>query len=242
MSLVENALSLAAEAHQASNAEAGAEAFMRRLRPHGLVGVATRLYIRPEGPLDARAVGAAGGFLTQVAPPGWVGSPGWHHICFEDNPLLAAVEQRLPAFTYSQMAPKDQKRFGAYWEAWSEGSISDGFGMLSFGRGRRVASLSLAFEAMDGSPLEQAAIRMAGMMLLERSIQIAGVGEDAPKLSRRERDCMAYVAMGKTDWEIGQILSIAQATAHLHVENARRKLGAANRAHAVARMAAFDLL
>jgi DNA-binding CsgD family transcriptional regulator len=53
---------------------------------------------------------------------------------------------------------------------------------------------------------------------------------------------MAYVAMGTTDWEIGHILGIAQATAHLHVENARRKLGGANRAHAVARMAAFDLL
>ncbi len=243
MPLVEDAIELAGDAQAVSTPRAGIERFADRLRPYGLIGIGSRIYVRPHGPLEARAVGDAGGFLATIWPPRWEGTPGWDYVCYTQNPLLDAVERRLPVFAFSDLAPKDDKRFGAYWEAWGEGAIRDGLGILSFGRGRRVASLSLVFnEMMPQSPVERAVLRLAGMMLLEHSVHLTGGGEETPKLSQRERDCMAYVAMGKTDWEIGVILGIAQATAHLHVENARRKLGAANRAHAVARMAAFDLL
>ena len=43
------------------------------------------------------------------------------------------------------------------------------------------------------------------------------------------------MAEGKSDWEIGVILGVCQATAHTHVENAKRKLGAKSRPQAVAR-------
>ncbi|MBX9745676.1 MAG: helix-turn-helix transcriptional regulator [Hyphomonadaceae bacterium] len=47
---------------------------------------------------------------------------------------------------------------------------------------------------------------------------------------------MAFVADGKTDWEISVIMGIAEATVRFHADNARRKLGAVNRAHAIARL------
>ena len=62
------------------------------------------------------------------------------------------------------------------------------------------------------------------------------------RLTDRERDALAWVANGKSDWEISRILGVSEATARFHVDNARRKLGAANRAHAVARMAVAGLL
>ena len=62
------------------------------------------------------------------------------------------------------------------------------------------------------------------------------------RLTDRERDALAWVAKGKSDWEISRILGVSEATARFHVDNARRKLGAANRAHAVARMAVAGLL
>ena len=43
-------------------------------------------------------------------------------------------------------------------------------------------------------------------------------------LSPRERECVAWVAEGKTDWDIGEILGISQSTAQFHVENAKKKL------------------
>lgn len=57
-------------------------------------------------------------------------------------------------------------------------------------------------------------------------------------LSGRELDAVRLVAEGKSDWEIAVIFGISEHTARFHVDNARRKLGAVNRAHAVARLAA----
>ena len=55
-----------------------------------------------------------------------------------------------------------------------------------------------------------------------------------PRLSPRERDCIGLIAEGKSDWEIGEILGVAETTVITHVQSARRKLGARTRAHAVA--------
>jgi LuxR family quorum sensing-dependent transcriptional regulator len=53
-------------------------------------------------------------------------------------------------------------------------------------------------------------------------------------LSTRERECLRWVASGKTDWDISEILGISQQTVHKHVSNALKKLNAATRAQAVA--------
>ncbi|RWD54623.1 MAG: LuxR family transcriptional regulator, partial [Mesorhizobium sp.] len=63
-----------------------------------------------------------------------------------------------------------------------------------------------------------------------------GAGKCRRACPARERDSLALVAEGKTDWEISVILGIAEATVRFHVDNARRKLGAVNRAQAVARL------
>ncbi|MEW5686146.1 MAG: helix-turn-helix domain-containing protein [Pseudomonadota bacterium] len=56
------------------------------------------------------------------------------------------------------------------------------------------------------------------------------------RLTPREQDALSWVAEGKSDWEISVILGLSEATVRFHVDNARRKLGAVNRAHAVARL------
>ena len=55
-----------------------------------------------------------------------------------------------------------------------------------------------------------------------------------PNLTLRERECLKWIAAGKTDWEIAQILNISEQTAHSYVHNALIKLGARTRAQAVA--------
>ena len=52
-------------------------------------------------------------------------------------------------------------------------------------------------------------------------------------LSSRERECLEWAAMGKSDWEIGEILSISERTAGAHIERAKRKLGVSTRIQAV---------
>ena len=53
-------------------------------------------------------------------------------------------------------------------------------------------------------------------------------------LTTRELEVLTWVARGKSAWEIGEILNIAKRTVDEHVQTAVRKIGAANRAHAVA--------
>ncbi len=53
-------------------------------------------------------------------------------------------------------------------------------------------------------------------------------------MTPREREVLAWVARGKSAWEIGEILDITKRTVDEHVQTAVRKLGAINRAHAVA--------
>jgi DNA-binding CsgD family transcriptional regulator len=58
----------------------------------------------------------------------------------------------------------------------------------------------------------------------------------------RERECLKWAADGKTAWEIGKILGIAERTAVFHVNNIVQKLGAANKTQAIVRAFALNLL
>jgi LuxR family quorum sensing-dependent transcriptional regulator len=57
--------------------------------------------------------------------------------------------------------------------------------------------------------------------------------EPGQSLTARERECLQWVARGKTDFEIGIILGISARTARFHIENSKRKLGVASRVQAV---------
>lgn len=60
-------------------------------------------------------------------------------------------------------------------------------------------------------------------------------------LSKRELEVLVLIADGKTDAQIAEALGIARATASRHVHNLLTKLGAANRAEAVALAANRDI-
>lgn len=71
-----------------------------------------------------------------------------------------------------------------------------------------------------------------GAWLRKRSEDPSNVA--AAKLTRRQRQILALVARGASDKEIGGVLGISTATAQKHVTNLLRRLGAPNRAAAVA--------
>lgn len=56
-----------------------------------------------------------------------------------------------------------------------------------------------------------------------------------PYLTPRQRDCVALVAQGKSDWEIGQMLGISDSTVHKHIEDAKRRFGVSTRIQLVVR-------
>lgn len=75
-----------------------------------------------------------------------------------------------------------------------------------------------------------AAVHAAYERFAERS-------EDATRssLTRREWECLQWIADGKTDFEVGRILDISPRTVRFHIDNAKVKLGVATRIQAVAK-------
>lgn len=63
-----------------------------------------------------------------------------------------------------------------------------------------------------------------------------------PQLSPRERECLAWLAVGMRHDRIAERLGISRPTVELHLANARRKLNARTREQALARAVAFGLL
>jgi DNA-binding CsgD family transcriptional regulator len=53
-------------------------------------------------------------------------------------------------------------------------------------------------------------------------------------LTPRERECLSWVAVGKTAWEISCILNVSERTIVAHTENAKKKLGARTLPQAIA--------
>lgn len=93
---------------------------------------------------------------------------------------------------------------------------------------RVVADLQLfAVHAQD------AAIRL----LLPASMQ-----PERPSLTPRELEALQWTMEGKTAWEVGVLLGIAERTAVLHVNNAMHKLGAVSKHQAVLKALRLGLL
>jgi DNA-binding CsgD family transcriptional regulator len=61
------------------------------------------------------------------------------------------------------------------------------------------------------------------------------VVDTLPRLSRRQRDVLYWLAQGKSGRETAVILGITLCTVRVHIRDMIRKLGAANIPHAVAR-------
>ena len=64
----------------------------------------------------------------------------------------------------------------------------------------------------------------------------------AIELSPREAEVLLWTSEGKTAWEIGEILGIAERTVVFHIENAKQKLGVFNKNQAVVKAIMLGLL
>jgi DNA-binding CsgD family transcriptional regulator len=52
-------------------------------------------------------------------------------------------------------------------------------------------------------------------------------------LTRRERDCLVLSGKGFSEKQVAHQLDISPNTVRVHIENIKRKLGAANKSHAI---------
>ncbi|MES2057680.1 MAG: helix-turn-helix transcriptional regulator [Pseudomonadota bacterium] len=228
----------------ARDAARAARDFSSAATQFGVSYFQARHYRRPPGQLTAARHWAAGGLVERRCVAGWIGGTSHRYICFDVNPLVEPIARGMTRYRFSDFAPRRDRRFGDYWDAMSEGRIGDALGVTAYGYDGAVASLHIGFADPEIDSGIAEALHSAGTILAERLLR-EPLGPDnaagGAALSARERDAIGFVAEGKTDWEIATIMGVAETTARFHVDNARRKLGAVNRAHAVARLMALGL-
>jgi DNA-binding CsgD family transcriptional regulator len=77
-------------------------------------------------------------------------------------------------------------------------------------------------------------VQAASARICELSPSVEGRAGPSARLTDREREVLRWAARGKTMQETAEILGIHRRTVEKTLENAMNKLGAANKAHAVA--------
>ncbi len=85
---------------------------------------------------------------------------------------------------------------------------------------------------------ERAALELMALAMHRRSheTQGFGVGPPATPITERQRECMRWVAAGRQDSEIAELLGLSISTVHYHVEVVKKRLDTRSRAQAVARL------
>ena len=100
-----------------------------------------------------------------------------------------------------------------------------------------IVMVSLGGERSEMSGAEFGMISLVSVYAIGRAMQLHAQPTkviDHVELTGRERECLKWAAMGKSEWEISQILGISEHTSEKHLLNAKSKLGAVNRVQAVA--------
>lgn len=154
---------------------------------------------------------------------------------------VAEARRRLEPFSWNEAkAERDLSRAEqALWDEANRWGWLDGFSVPIHGPGGYFAIVTMARESEGVEASLRLHLRMLSLLTHDRCRELAGLGsvsDLAEPLTARELECMRWVAAGKTDPEISEILEIGAATTKTHIEGARRKLGATTRSQAVARL------
>jgi LuxR family quorum sensing-dependent transcriptional regulator len=121
----------------------------------------------------------------------------------------------------------------------SEFGLCDGFvAPISMLGGTKLA-FSFGASTLDAPPEVLAMLTflsnvVAGRLLDFATPHVIHSKSSTARVTCRERDCLAWAAEGKTDWEIAAIVGISVPTVRKHFASAREKLNAVNKYHAVA--------
>lgn len=155
---------------------------------------------------------------------------------------VAEARRRLAPFTWLEARAERtlSRAESELWEAARRWGWSDGLSVPIHGPGDYFAIVTMGGSVPTPDPALRAHLHMLAFLTHERCRAVAGLDLVLADLgqppSNRELECLRWVAAGKTDWEIAQILALSETTVRTHIDQARSKLGARTRAQAVARM------
>ncbi|MDP1632924.1 MAG: autoinducer binding domain-containing protein [Caulobacter sp.] len=182
-----------------------------------------------------------------TAPDGWVDHYFANHYSRFDTAIPMSFQSRDP-FTWTEAAARGVEArtatlFGEAFEWWGADTLI--CPVRGIDGGLSIVNLTLDRGRQVDSAERSTAHALASLFA------VAGEGFfDRPEppqelekpLTWREAECVYWVCLGKSDSDIGRILSISKKTANHHVEAAKTKLGVSSRASLAWRAFALGLV
>jgi LuxR family quorum sensing-dependent transcriptional regulator len=160
---------------------------------------------------------------------------------FNHDPIVIEAARVMNPFTWTQirahMRPTSRGR--ALMEACDAFGWREIFAVPIHGPAGYVGLVALAsMTTLALGARERAALEMMALAVHRRSHETRGfgVGPTVTKITERQRECLRWVAAGRQDGEIAELLGVSVATVHYHVEAAKKRLDARSRSQAVARL------
>jgi DNA-binding CsgD family transcriptional regulator len=159
---------------------------------------------------------------------------------FEHDILPIEARRRLSPFWYADVVPrlKLSAKQKELYEAGAAYGWKDVFGVPIHGPGSLQGLVTMATrDELKLSVADCAALEAMARAVWERCRTAEGFGmSDSPpvQLSPREIECLQWAAAGKSDADIAVLVGIKPATAHFHIERAKKRFGVRTRVEAVA--------
>lgn len=157
----------------------------------------------------------------------------------DHDPVVSHMKQWQAPFQWREasQAIRIDKSSGEVMGDAGEFKLRDGLAFPLVTLDGQIVMVSLGGEAVELSAGEFGLVSLASTYAIGRAMQLhtrASKTIDHIELTPRERECLKWAAVGKSEWEISQILGISEHTSEKHLLNAKSKLGAVNRVQAVA--------
>lgn len=154
-----------------------------------------------------------------------------------NDPTIQAIFAADRPFTWTEVRARtrDPKGMRVFEEADRTGG-REGLVIPIHGALGEVSVMILVTDTRAIDVADRPILHLLGTVYATVGRTLTELGDDEPTaspLTRREGECLAWVARGKTDWAIGQILGISERTVESHINSARGKTGADTRAHAI---------
>jgi len=168
-----------------------------------------------------------------------------------NNPILASGQNRTTPFLWEAILSEEKgnkDQLVLFLRKADQHNIHDGLCIPVHGAGSEWGMLNVA---RNGSKLTDMPDTKQILQLFASTVHEAVKRANAyhikerareKTLSPRERECLDWIAAGKTAWETAQIVGITESTVAFHIRNTIIKLNASNRAHAVAVAMARSLI
>ena len=168
---------------------------------------------------------------------------GERHVVHD--PCIKLLQRSSRGFAWSDAKPLGDNRAQAMWGEASEFGMNDGYVVRVFGPAGHLVLIRMATEDTTTDPTARAVIESLATVFGTIMLKHWELQDDNPDygvISERQAQCLYWASRGKTDWEIGAILTLSPRTVHHHIEAAKKRLGVVKRQEAVVKAGELGLL